>query len=125
MAIVALTLVAMVTVLLAVVIDIKCFEKALRKLTATFKVDDSFTIIGDSMPKAFVLLNVETGSEDTVLNQLKNVSVVEDAYVSYGVYDLIVRIKADSMDELKRAVTNEIRVINQVRSTLTLIMVEE
>jgi DNA-binding Lrp family transcriptional regulator len=77
------------------------------------------------MPKAFVLLNVETGSEDAVLNELKKVSVVEEAYVSYGVYDVIVRVKADTMDELKKAVTNQIRVIKQVRSTLTLIMIEE
>jgi hypothetical protein len=42
------------------------------------------------MPRAFVLLNVETGSEDNVLKQLKNISNVEQAYISYGVYELII-----------------------------------
>jgi len=77
------------------------------------------------MPRAFVLFNVETGSEDSVLKQLKSISNVEEAYVSYGVYDLIIRIKAQTMEELKDTVSHKIRVINQVRSTLTLIMIEE
>jgi DNA-binding Lrp family transcriptional regulator len=77
------------------------------------------------MPRAFVLFNVETGSEDFVLKQLKNISSIEEAYVSYGVYDLIVRINAGTMEELKEIVTHKIRAINQVRSTLTLMMIEE
>jgi DNA-binding Lrp family transcriptional regulator len=77
------------------------------------------------MPRAFVLLNVETGSEDNVLKQLEQIGVVEEAYVSYGVYDLIIKVKSETMEELKEAVTHKIRTINQVRSTLTLIMMEE
>ena len=77
------------------------------------------------MPRAYVLFNVESGSEDAVLKQLRNLNNVEEAYVSYGVYDLVVRIKATTMEELKDAVTHKIRTIKQVRSTLTLIMMEE
>ncbi len=77
------------------------------------------------MPQAYVLFNVESGSEDIVLKKLRSLSNVQESYVSYGVYDLIVRIKADTMEELKDSVTHKIRTINQVRSTLTLIMMEE
>jgi DNA-binding Lrp family transcriptional regulator len=77
------------------------------------------------MPRAYVLFNVESGSEDNVLKQLRNLNNVEEAYVSYGVYDLVVRIKANTMEELKDSVTHKIRTIKQVRSTLTLIMMEE
>lgn len=77
------------------------------------------------MPQAYVLFNVESGSEDNVLRQLRNLNNVQESYVSYGVYDLIARIKADTMEELKDAVSHKIRTINQVRSTLTLIMMEE
>ena len=77
------------------------------------------------MPRAYVLFNVESGSEDNVLKQLRSLNNVEEAYVSYGVYDLVVRIKADTMEELKESVTHKIRTIKQVRSTLTLIMMEE
>jgi len=77
------------------------------------------------MPSAFVLINVETGSEDKVLKQVRDIVDVKEAYVSYGVYDLIVKIKSASMDELKEIVTYKIRSINNVRSTLTLMMVNE
>ncbi len=77
------------------------------------------------MPRAFVLINVESGSEDEVLRILKSMEGVEEAYFSYGVYDLITRVKADTMENLKDMVSRRIRTLNKVRSTLTLIMMEE
>jgi DNA-binding Lrp family transcriptional regulator len=77
------------------------------------------------MPKAFVLINVESGAEDEVLNALKAIESVEESYFSYGVYDIITKIRADSMEKLKEMVTTRIRSLDQVRSTLTLIMMEE
>ena len=77
------------------------------------------------MPRAYVLLNVEAGLEDNVLKQLKTIGGVEETYVSYGVYDLIIKVKADTMEELKETVTHKIRTTNYVHSTLTLIMMEE
>jgi DNA-binding Lrp family transcriptional regulator len=77
------------------------------------------------MPRAFVLINVETGSEDKVLKLLRKIGVVEEAYVSYGVYGLIIKVKADTMEDLKEAVAHKIRRANQVRSTLTLIMMDD
>ncbi len=77
------------------------------------------------MPRAFVLINVESGSEDEVLKELKGVEGVEEAYFSYGVYDIITKIKADTMEQLKEMVTRQVRALPKVRSTLTLIMMEE
>jgi len=77
------------------------------------------------MPRAFVLINVESGSEDEVLKELKKFEGVEEAYFSYGVYDLVTKIKAETMEQLKEMVTRKIRALSKVRSTLTLIMMEE
>ena len=77
------------------------------------------------MPKAFVLINVESGSEDEVLKELKSIQGVEEAYFSYGVYDIITKIKAETMEKLKELVTHHVRTLGKVRSTLTLIMMEE
>ncbi|MGZ4850048.1 MAG: Lrp/AsnC family transcriptional regulator [Candidatus Bathyarchaeia archaeon] len=77
------------------------------------------------MPKAFVLINVETGSEEEVVAELRKIEGIEEAYFSYGVYDIITKIKADSMERLKEMVTHKVRTISKVRSTLTLIMTEE
>jgi DNA-binding Lrp family transcriptional regulator len=77
------------------------------------------------MPRAFVLINVESGAEQEVVNELKRIEGIEEAYFSYGVYDIITKIKADSMENLKDLVTRKVRTISRVRSTLTLIMMEE
>ena len=41
------------------------------------------------MPQAFVLINVESGAEEEVVNILKKIEGIEEAYYSYGVYDII------------------------------------
>ncbi|MDR2707838.1 MAG: Lrp/AsnC ligand binding domain-containing protein [Nitrososphaerota archaeon] len=51
--------------------------------------------------------------------------MVEEAHISYGVYDLIVKVNSDTMDKMKEDISHKIRKIKQVRSTLTLIIVEE
>jgi len=77
-----------------------------------------------TMPMAFVLINAEIGSEEEVLKELKKVEGVVESYVVYGVYDVVAKIRADTMDKLKDVVTWHVRRLNKVRSTLTMIVVE-
>ena len=77
------------------------------------------------MPKAFVLINTEIGSEADVLKDLRKIEGVEEAYSVYGVYDIIAKVSAESMDKLKEIITWRIRRLDKVRSTLTMIIVEE
>jgi DNA-binding Lrp family transcriptional regulator len=76
------------------------------------------------MPLAFVLINAEIGSEDDVLTELRKLGNVKESYVVYGVYDIVAKVEADSMDKLKEIVTWKIRRLEKVRSTLTMIVVE-
>jgi len=76
------------------------------------------------MPRAFVLINVESGSEDQVLKDAKKHGWVQEAYVSYGAYDLVIKVKADTMEQL-RGINQQLRAINNIRSTLTLILTEK
>jgi DNA-binding Lrp family transcriptional regulator len=77
------------------------------------------------MPRAYVLFSVSSGSEDQVRKDVQKTEGVDEVFVSYGVYDLVVKIKADSMEQLKELITHHLRRIDNVRSTLTLILVEE
>jgi DNA-binding Lrp family transcriptional regulator len=77
------------------------------------------------MPTAFVLINTDIGSESDVLKEVKKVEGVEEASAVYGVYDIVARVKADAMDKLKEIVTWRIRKLDKVRSTLTMIIVED
>ncbi|MFW9916051.1 MAG: Lrp/AsnC family transcriptional regulator [Candidatus Thorarchaeota archaeon] len=76
------------------------------------------------MPTAFVLVNSEIGAEEQVLETLRQVSEVKEAYMVYGVYDIVARVEAPEMDVLKTIILTEIRGLESVRSTLTMIVVE-
>ncbi|MHC1586034.1 MAG: Lrp/AsnC ligand binding domain-containing protein [Candidatus Hecatellaceae archaeon] len=76
------------------------------------------------MPVAYVLINSEIGAEEEVLKELKKVKSVKEAYVVYGVYDIIAKVEAESMDKLKEIITWNIRRLEKVRSTLTMMVVE-
>jgi len=76
------------------------------------------------MPTAFVLINTEIGSEADVLKDLKKVEGVDKVFAVYGVYDIIARVRADTMGKLKEIITQHIRRVDKVRSTLTLIVSE-
>jgi DNA-binding Lrp family transcriptional regulator len=72
---------------------------------------------------AYVLINVEIGSEDEVFRNLEPISEVKEAHLLYGVYDIIARIETETMQELKDTVSWKIRRLDKVRSTLTMIVV--
>ena len=76
------------------------------------------------MTIVYVLLNSELGQGSTVETSLKDVPEVKEVYAVYGVYDFSVKLEAVGMSELKDIITNKIRRIQNVRSSLTLITVE-
>ena len=76
------------------------------------------------MPVAYVLLNCDLGSEADILKKIRQVpEVIEVIHVS-GVYDIIVRISSDNMDKLREIIKLNIKKIDKVRSTITMIVTE-
>ena len=73
---------------------------------------------------AFVLINAEIGAEEEIINEIMKVEEVEEAYIVYGVYDVIAKVKAEDLEKLKEIITWKIRRLEKVRSTLTMIVVE-
>jgi len=76
------------------------------------------------MALCYVLLNVEPGSEEKVLGEVRKVANVKECHRVYGVYDMVAKVESSSMDSLKELVTWKIRRLEGVRSTLTAIVIE-
>ncbi len=76
------------------------------------------------MPKAFVLMNAELGSEDSLVNDLRKLDSVKEVYQVYGVYDIVAQVEADTTEKVKEAITWKLRKLNGVKSTLTMIVME-
>ncbi|MHA1603081.1 MAG: Lrp/AsnC family transcriptional regulator [Candidatus Freyarchaeota archaeon] len=77
------------------------------------------------MPIAFVLINTEPANEEKVLQAVLKIEGIEEAYILYGVYDILAKIQTESMENLKQTIIWQIRKIEGVVSTLTLIVAEE
>ena len=82
------------------------------------------------MPTAYVLLNSDLGSDESIVNEVKEILAGEskvnyEVQGVYGVYDIILKISADNAEELRTIITNKIRKINKVQSTLTMMVIEE
>lgn len=71
--------------------------------------------------KAYVLINTELGQETAVIDVIKNVKEITATYALYGIYDVIVEVEAETMDRVKEIVFNDIRRLENVKSTITLI----
>ncbi len=72
---------------------------------------------------AYLLLNVETGTEEEVMRSLNPIQEVKEARMVYGVYDIIIRVETETMEEMKNLVSWRIRRLYRVRFTMTLIVV--
>jgi DNA-binding Lrp family transcriptional regulator len=76
------------------------------------------------MPGAFVLLNTELGSEDSIVKELRNLEGVKEVFQVYGVYDIIAKVESETMDKVKEIITWKLRKLPGVKSTLTMIVME-
>ena len=77
------------------------------------------------MLTAFLLVTTEIGSESKVMRMFEKIDAVEEVYFASNVYDIIVKIMTQSMDELKEIVTSNLVRSNGVRSTSTMIILPE
>ena len=77
------------------------------------------------MPTAFVFINTEPASMPEVLKKVKAVEGVEEAKMVYGVYDIVAKVKAETMDNLKQIITFKIRMLANVLTTQTLLVIRQ
>ena len=82
------------------------------------------------MPIAFVLINSDLGKDVEIIGKIKEImqSEKDSSYEIqgvYGVYDIVVKVSSDDSPKLRSMVTNQIRKIENVQSTLTMMVIEE
>ena len=73
------------------------------------------------MVTAFVLITAKTGKEKEVLAGLKSTSKVDEAYLVYGDYDIVVKLEFEDLDALNSFMIEKLREIPNINSTTTLL----
>jgi DNA-binding Lrp family transcriptional regulator len=76
------------------------------------------------MAEAYVLINCELGSEESVISKLKSIEGVKEVHGTFGAYDILAKIVSDRVEDLREMITWKIRKIDNIRSTLTLMGIE-
>ncbi len=71
------------------------------------------------MHKGFILLNCDLGAEEYIVDELKQMQDVTNAYLTFGAYDVIAEIQTDNQEEFEKAIA-VIRKLSRVVSTMTL-----
>ena len=82
------------------------------------------------MPTAFVLLNSDLGSDESIISQINEILKKESGITFeiqgvYGVYDIVLKISSDDSENLDSVIKNKIRKLGKVQSTLTMMVIEE
>lgn len=79
------------------------------------------------MPKAsaIILIQTEIGTESKVLEELCKLPEVKEGYIVYGTYDIVLKLEAEALEKIREIVTNRIRKLPDIRTTVTMIVVEE
>jgi DNA-binding Lrp family transcriptional regulator len=81
------------------------------------------------VPTAYVLLNSDLGSDESIINEVKKILADEDIKFEvqgvYGVYDIILKLSSNDAENHRSIITNKIRKSSKIQSTLTMMVVEE
>ena len=82
------------------------------------------------MPTSFILINSDLGSDETIIKNIKE-SLADEKDIQYkikgvyGVYDIVLKLTSENADTLRSTITNKIRKIISVQSTLTMMVIED
>ncbi|NWJ29976.1 Lrp/AsnC ligand binding domain-containing protein [Marine Group I thaumarchaeote] len=77
------------------------------------------------MVKAYVLIVNESGTEDSVISNLKNIPSITDAFGTFGTWDILTKLVSSNEENIQHDISNGIRKISNIRSTLTLLVDEK
>ena len=82
------------------------------------------------MPLAYILINSDLGTDVSIIEYL-NKTLAEEKDIQfevdgvYGVYDIIVKLTSENGETLRGIITNRVRTIDHVQSTLTMMVIDE
>ncbi len=81
------------------------------------------------MPTSYILINSDLGTDESIITKVKEIlddekNIQYEIQGVYGVFDIVLKLSSDDIDILRSTITNKIRKIASVQSTLTMMVIE-
>jgi hypothetical protein len=67
----------------------------------------------------FILLNCDLGAEEYIVDELKQISNIRNAHLTFGAYDVLAEVHTENQEEFSKVISS-IRKLSRVVSTMTL-----
>ena len=82
------------------------------------------------MPTSYILINSDLGTDESIITKIKEIlgdenNIQYEIQGVYGVFDIVLKLSSDDINTLRSTITNKIRKITSVQSTLTMMVIEE
>jgi len=77
------------------------------------------------MTEAYVLINCSLGNEELIIETITEIPGISEVHGTFGAYDIIAKVSGNDTVHMREIITEKIRKIPEVRSTLSLIVVHE
>jgi DNA-binding Lrp family transcriptional regulator len=77
------------------------------------------------MLTAYILVNCTLGSEEKIIAEISKLPDIKEVRGTYGVHDVFVKVKSDNTEEMNHTITNKIRKIPGITSTVTMLVIDE
>ena len=82
------------------------------------------------MSTSYILINSDLGTDEAIIGKIKEIldgenNVQYELQGVYGVFDIVLKLSSDDVNTLRATITNKIRKITSVQSTLTMMVIEE
>jgi DNA-binding Lrp family transcriptional regulator len=76
------------------------------------------------MVKAYILIKAQVGHEDSVLREVLELSVTEEAHKVFGPYDIVAEVRGRDMETLVEVITQKVRKINGIEDTQSILVID-
>jgi len=79
---------------------------------------------------SYILINSDLGTDESIITKIKEIlgdenNIQYEIQGVYGVFDIVLKLSSDDINTLRSTITNKIRKITSVQSTLTMMVIEE
>jgi DNA-binding Lrp family transcriptional regulator len=101
-------------------------ENVFSTLDLTIDLDSALAepAITKQLRHAFVFINTESETYDNAIEDLRQIEGVNEVYPSSGAYEIIAKVSGESLEHLRELVFRRIKNISNIRSTLTLMVID-